>query len=57
MQDQLIDKFRLCKVEEKQYLLRQFDSASSFFILKEGELAVEVNAEPKGTIKIGEGFG
>lgn len=52
-----MDKFRLCKVEEKQYLIRQFDSASSFFILREGDMAVEVNGDEKSMIKIGEGFG
>jgi hypothetical protein len=34
MQDQVIDKFKMCKIDEKQYLMKQNDKASSFFILK-----------------------
>ena len=40
LQDKLVEEFRLCKIEEGQYLLKQNDNASSFFILKEGELEV-----------------
>lgn len=33
--------------------MRQNDGASSFFIMKEGELVVEVNGEKKNNIKVG----
>lgn len=38
-------------------MLKQNDNASSFFILKEGELDVEVNGLMEGKINNGEGFG
>lgn len=37
--------------------MKQNDNASSFFILKEGELDVEVNGSIEGKITHGEGFG
>lgn len=40
MQDNLVDKFKLCRVNKGEYLMKQNDNASSFFILHEGELAV-----------------
>lgn len=40
LQEQLIEKFKLCKVEKGRYLMRQNDNASSFFILQDGELQV-----------------
>ena len=39
----MIEKFKLCKVPEGSYLMRQNDMASSFFILYEGKLSVEIN--------------
>lgn len=36
----LLDKFKLCKVLEGQYLMKQNSNASSFFILHEGKLTV-----------------
>jgi hypothetical protein len=40
MHDTLIEKFKYCKVEKGEYLLKQNDNASSFFILQEGTLTV-----------------
>lgn len=40
MQENLIDKFKLCRINKGEYLMRQNDNASSFFILHEGELSV-----------------
>lgn len=57
LQDQLIDQFRLCRVEQGSYLMKQNDNASSFFILQEGELQVEVNGVAGGKISHGQGFG
>lgn len=37
--------------------MRQNDNASSFFILHEGELIVEIDEQPKRKIGAGEGFG
>ena len=36
----LLEKFKLCKVNEGQYLMKQNSTASSFFILHEGKLSV-----------------
>lgn len=40
IQDDLIDKFQRCQVHKKQYLLKENDAASSFFILDKGVLQV-----------------
>jgi len=40
IKDLLLEKFRLCKVNEGQYLMKQNSMASSFFILHDGKLAV-----------------
>ena len=53
----LLDKFKLCKVNEGQYLIKQNSTASSFFILHEGKLGVEINGVSKRCIEAGEGFG
>ena len=57
LQDQLVEEFRLCKVEENEYLMKQNDNASSFFILQDGQLDVEVNGIIEGKITQGQGFG
>ena len=53
----LLDKFRLCKVKEGDYLMKQNSTASSFFILHEGKLIVEIDGVSKRCIEAGEGFG
>ena len=53
----LLEKFKLCKVNEGQYLMKQNSMASSFFILHEGKLVVEINGVAKRCIEPGEGFG
>lgn len=53
----LLEKFKLCKVMEGQYLMKQNSNASSFFILHEGKLTVEINGAIKRYIEPGEGFG
>lgn len=57
MQEHLLDKFKLCRVNKGEYLMRQSDNASSFFILHEGELAVEIDGKIKKKLESGEGFG
>ncbi len=42
---------------EGQYLMKQNSPASSFFILHEGKLTVEINGVIKRHIEAGEGFG
>jgi hypothetical protein len=44
-------------VAEGEYLLKQNNMASSFFILHEGKLAVEINGVAKRCLEPGEGFG
>ena len=44
-------------MEKDEYLMKQNDNASSFFILQDGELDVEVNGTIEGKIAQGEGFG
>jgi CRP-like cAMP-binding protein len=53
----LLEKFKLCKVNEGEYLMKQSDNASSFFILHEGTMSVEINGDAKRKIYPGEGFG
>ena len=53
----LLDKFKLCKVGEGEYLMQQNSMASSFFILHEGKLTVEIDHKAKRCIEPGEGFG
>jgi cGMP-dependent protein kinase 1 len=50
LQETLLEKFKLCKVNESEYLMKQNDHASSFFILHEGKLTVEINGDAKRTI-------
>lgn len=57
MQEHLLDKFRLCRVNKGDYLMKQNDNASSFFILHEGELYVEIDGQVKRKLESGEGFG
>jgi cGMP-dependent protein kinase len=57
MHDNLIEKFKYCQVDKGEYLMKQNDAASSFFILQEGELAVEIDGVVKRTLREGEGFG
>ena len=40
MQNLLLDNFKFCKVKKGDYLMKQNDKASAFFILSEGQLAV-----------------
>lgn len=53
MQELLLEKFMLCRVNKGEYLMRQNDQASSFFILHEGELTVEINGVAKRKIESG----
>ena len=57
IKEMLLDKFRLCKVSEGQCLMKQNSMASSFCILHEGKLAVEIDGVAKRNIEPGEGFG
>ena len=57
LRELLLEKFKLCKVLEGQYLMKQNSMASSFFILHEGKLSVEINGASKRNIEPGEGFG
>ncbi len=40
IQEILLDQFKLCRINKGQYLMKQNDNASSFFILHEGQLDV-----------------
>ena len=40
LRELVLAKFKLCKVLEGQYLMKQGSMASSFFILHEGKLSV-----------------
>jgi len=42
---------------EGQYLMKQNNNASCFFILHDGKLALEINGVVKKNILPGEGFG
>ena len=53
----LIESFKYCSLSEDQYLLKENDQASSFFILDEGLLQVEINGVAKKRLYSGEGFG
>lgn len=53
MQDLLLSNFKLCKVNKGDYLMKQNDQASSFFILHEGELTVEIDGVSKKKLESG----
>lgn len=53
----LIEAFKYCSLSEDEYLLKENDQASSFFILDEGLLQVEINGVAKKRLYSGEGFG
>lgn len=55
--DHLIQEFKLCVVKEGEYLMQQHDNASCFFLLKEGQLSVEVDGMKQRNLNVGEGFG
>ena len=53
IQETLLEKFKLCRINKGEYLMKQNDNASSFFILHEGELDVEINGAMKRKIESG----
>lgn len=54
----LLDRFSFCKVDEGQYLIKQGDSASCFFLLHEGKMSVEIDGEVKRKLSpLDGGFG
>jgi len=46
-----------CELPKGQYILKQGDNASSFFLLEKGTIQVVVNNDVKKEIHAGEGFG
>ena len=55
--EMLLAKFKLCKVNEGQYLMKQGSSASCFFVLHDGRLALEIDGKVKKHLEAGEGLG
>jgi cGMP-dependent protein kinase len=55
IRDILLDKFNFCKVDEGQYLIKQGDNASCFFILHEGKMTVEIDGEIKKRLSPADG--
>jgi membrane-associated HD superfamily phosphohydrolase len=54
----IVEKMFYCTVKKgEEYIFRQGDQASCFFIIHEGEVVVEVNSKVKKTLPQGEGFG
>ena len=53
----LLESFFYCTIEEGEFIMRQGDNASSFFVLEEGSLSVIVGGIERRTIVEGEGFG
>lgn len=51
----LLDRFSFCKVDEGQYLIRQGDNASCFFLLHEGKMSVEIDGEIKKRLSPADG--
>ena len=43
VRETLLESFNFCKVDEGEYLMKQGDNASCFFILHEGKLSVEID--------------
>ena len=56
-QETVIRKMFYCTVEKGEYVFKQGDSASCFFILFEGEMIVEIDGKNKKTLKPKDGFG
>lgn len=46
-----------CEVEENQFILKQGDMASSFFIIDKGRIEVTINEKFIRELKSGDGFG
>lgn len=58
IREALLEKFNFCKVEEGDYLMKQGDNASCFFILHEGKMSVEIDGEiRKRLCSVDGGFG
>lgn len=47
IRDMLIEQFKLCRVSEGDYLIKQNDEASSFFVLHDGKMLLEIDGEVK----------
>ena len=46
-----------CEIEPQQYIFKQGDKASAYFILNDGTMEVIIHDQVKRVIKEGEGFG
>lgn len=54
---EILKKMKLCGVQNNQYVFKQGDPATAFFIVQEGSLQVEINGQPKKILRKGEYFG
>ena len=58
IRESLLEKFNFCKVEQGNYLMRQGDNASCFFIIHEGKMSVEIDGETRRKLSPADaGFG
>ncbi|EGR27103.1 hypothetical protein IMG5_201250 [Ichthyophthirius multifiliis] len=55
--DNLISKMFYCETQKDQYLIKEGDSASTFFILQQGKIELQIKQVPKRQILPGEAFG
>jgi cGMP-dependent protein kinase 1 len=55
IREKLLEEFKFCKVDEGNYLIRQGDNATCFFILHEGKMSVEIDGELKKRLSPADG--
>ena len=55
VRETLLESFNFCKVDEGEYLMKQGDNASCFFILHEGKLSVEIDGQVRKKLSPADG--
>lgn len=55
--EDVLEKFFCCEVAKDDFIIKQGDDASSFFILEKGKFSVMINGERRREIRQSEGFG
>ncbi|KAM3140827.1 hypothetical protein pb186bvf_007054 [Paramecium bursaria] len=55
--EDIVYKMFYCKVDSQQFIFKQGDQASSYYIIEKGQCEVLINDEHKRKIQAGQGFG
>lgn len=54
---EVVRKMMVCRIEANNYIFRQGDVASGFFIIAEGRVEVEIGGQKKKVLQKGDYFG